>query len=80
MPSKRVRPRKGSRVKEIVHPPPTRRPIDGVRYANQWVAIYRREIVDSGLVLEKLIARLRAKGIQEESPVLHVPRLGVRRL
>jgi hypothetical protein len=67
-------------VKEIVHPAPTRRPIDGIRYANKWVAIYRREIVDSDLDLEKLIARLRAKGIHEEAPVLHVPRLGVRPL
>lgn len=80
MPSKRVGGRKGSAVKEIFHPPITRRPIDGARYANQWVAIWRREIIDADADLDALYKRLEAKGLEEKAGVLHVSRPGVRRI
>lgn len=78
MPESRVPRRKGKTVKEIVHPPPTKRPIDTRRYGNQWVAIWRREIVDADPVYERLIERLKARGLDEKAGLLHVPPPGAR--
>jgi hypothetical protein len=78
MTEKRLPSRKAKAVKEIVHPPPTRRPIDGLRYGNQWVAIWRREVIDADADLERLLARLKVRGLDEKAGLLHVPPPGVR--
>jgi hypothetical protein len=73
MPAKTPRGRKGRTVKEIVHPPSTKRPIDGLRYGNQWIAIWQREVVDSDTDLDRLIGRLKSRGLDEKAGLLHVP-------
>ena len=77
MASKPVRRRNGAAVKEIVHPPPTRRPIDGRRYGGQWVAIMRREIIDSDPSLDALCDRLESRGLEEKAALMKVPSPGV---
>ena len=70
--------RKGKAMREIVHPAPTRRPIDARRYGDQWVAIWRREVVDADANLERLLERLKSRGLAGKAGLLHVPPPGVR--
>lgn len=77
MPSPRSKPRKAPAVKEIIHPPATREPMDLQRYGGQWVAIWRREIVDSDKDFDRLWKRLRRKGLHEKAQFLRLPRPGV---
>ena len=79
MQGKRVVGRKGKAVKEIVHPAPTRRPIDARRYGDQWVAIWRREVVDADADLELLLERLKSRGLSGKAGLLRVTPPGVRR-
>lgn len=77
MPAKRRSPRQGDRVKEYFRPAPTKEPIDVDIYGGKWVAIWRREIVDSDADMERLIRRLRERGLHEKAGLLRVPRSGL---
>ena len=67
-------------MKEIVHPPPTRKPIDLLEHGGKWIAIWRREIIDSDADGDKLIERIRERGLEGKAGIMGVPRPGVRRL
>ncbi len=63
-------------MKEIVHPSPTRKPVNLQKYGGQWVAILRREIIDSDKDIDRLCDRLALKGIEQQAILMKVPRPG----
>jgi len=64
-------------MREIVHPSPVPSSVTAEKYADQWVAILRRRVVDHDADLDRLFARLDNRGIGEKALIFHVPRPGV---
>src|SRR5882672_3381579 len=77
MPGKRPSARQGIAVKEYFRPSPTKDPIDVDRYGGKWVAIWRREIIDADADLERLMGRLKRRGLEEKAGLFRVPRSGL---
>ena len=64
-------------MRETVHPSPVPSSVTAEKYADQWVAILRRRVVDHDADLDRLFARLDNRGIGEKALIFHVPRPGV---
>ena len=64
-------------MKEYFRPAPTKEPIDVDLYGGKWVAIMRREIVESDPDMERLLRRLKRRGLAEKASLLRVPRSGL---
>ena len=64
-------------MKEVVRPSPIPPSVTGEKYAEEWVAILRRRVVDHDRDLERLWARLAKRGIAEKALLYNVPRPGV---
>ena len=77
MAGRRPKPRQGDPVKEYFRPAPTKEPIDVDLYGGKWVAIWRREIVDSDADMDRLLRRLKRRGLHEKAGLLRVPRSGL---
>lgn len=67
-------------MKETFEPTITREPIDLLVYGGKWIAIWKREIIDSDADGDALLDRIQARGLEGKAGIMGVPRPGVRRV